>query len=105
MAFCKASSRAAVCGCILLAAKFLNLKMKPKLSIVVGVLNQHDLTRATAQMMVDNLDYPEETELIFIDNGSDTPFSDVDFWDPTFQPAIHPRYVRNEQNVGNYPLF
>lgn len=65
-----------------------------KFSIVVGVLNQHELSRVAIKSMRDNLARPEETEIIAIDNGSDVPFE---------MEGV--RVVRNDANVGNYPIF
>lgn len=71
-----------------------------KLSIVVGVLNQFDLAHEAIRSMVENLERPEETEIIVIDNGSDEKFSIRDV------PAIGlATVVRNENNTGNYPMF
>lgn len=71
-------------------------------SIVVGMLNQHELTREAVRMMILNLDHPEETEVIVIDNGSDEPLT---------TPANEIinvgefRIICNEKNTGNYPMF
>lgn len=80
---------------------------KPRLSIVVGVLNQFELAEKTIHMMVDNLDHPEEVELIAIDNGSDENFGAYmmrDTKDP-FKQLESAVCRRNEKNTGNYPMF
>ena len=68
--------------------------MNKKLSIIVGALNQFDLVRESVNLMRENLDDPENTEIIVIDNGSDVPFE---------MDGV--RVVRNNENTGNYPLF
>jgi len=82
-------------------------QIKPKLSIVVGVLNQFELAQETIKMMIGNLSHPEQTELLIIDNGSDSMF-------PMPSPEDQELYkklanggvcTRNEKNTGNYPLF
>lgn len=75
-----------------------------KLSIIVGVLNQFELAASTIKRMIENLDDKKNTELIVIDNGSDTPFRE--FMSKGHWPSgVSLDIVRNETNTGNYPLF
>ena len=72
-------------------------------SIVVGFLNQHELTREAVRMMINNLDHPEETEFVLIDNGSDEP---PQWTAPVENISVGKmRILQNARNVGNYPLF
>lgn len=41
-----------------------------KLSIVIGVLNQFDITKRTIELLAKNADNPENIQLVIIDNGS-----------------------------------
>lgn len=66
-----------------------------KLSICIGVLNQFDVARKAIELLSENLQYPEEVEIIAIDNGSDQEF--------TAPGAV--KVVRNQANSGNYALF
>lgn len=73
-----------------------------RLTIVMGVLNQFELTDTTLGLLIDNLAQPHLTQLIVIDNGSDKPFA------PTMEHVSKLakwQVVRNESNRGNYPLF
>ena len=80
--------------------------MPIKLSIVVGVLNQFELSISTLQSMTSTLELPEDTELIVLDNGSDASFTEFvkKRWEEgtlPFRLTIH----RALANTGNYPLF
>lgn len=72
-------------------------------SIVVGVLNAHDLAKTALRTMLETLEHPEETELIVIDNGSDERFTLTSM--QGLPDVCRVRAVRNEKNVGNYPMF
>lgn len=83
-----------------------------KLSIVVGLCNSFEVSLEALKSFIQNLDHPEETEVIVIDNGSDTPF--LEFLAGTGEGdrklsldtnGVRMRIVRNEINTGNYPLF
>jgi len=63
-----------------------------KLSLVVPLLNQHELTRACFNRIKENA--IEEVEYIFIDNGSDVPFE---------MKGV--KVIRNEKGTGVYPTF
>lgn len=75
-----------------------------KLSIVVGMLNQFELTGATMKSMVENLERPEETEFVLINNGSER---GVEFlMQAEYMGKLGAmKLVNNEKNLGNYPLF
>ncbi len=69
-----------------------------KLSVVVPVLNQKELARATYQLLRDNtFTVEQDVEFIIIDNGCDEPCNEQDF-----PGAI---IVRNEETIGVYPTF
>lgn len=77
-----------------------------KLSIVVGMLNQRELTMTALRMMTENLERPEETEIVVIDNASDPPFGLPSEEDQAlYKTTGGARCVRNSGNVGNYPMF
>lgn len=78
-----------------------------KFSIVVGVHNQLDLAWTAIRAMVENLDRPEETELVVIDNGSEPSMGmPTDESMPVFRRLANGGIVhRNAVNTGNYPLF
>lgn len=80
---------------------------KPRLTIVVGVLNQFELAEKTINMMVENLARPEDVELLVIDNGSDEDFGRYMMRDNTkpFQQMWSAVCKRNDVNTGNYPMF
>jgi len=75
---------------------------KPKFSIVVGVLNQFPLVNQSINLMCANVVDKANTELIIIDNGSDTPFDLQMLGEICVSRA---QVIRNELNTGNYPLF
>lgn len=70
----------------------------PKLSVVIPVLNQVDLAKATYKETRDNVDQTfDEVEFVIIDNGSDEPLNELDF-----EGA---KIIRLEESVGVYPTF
>ena len=74
-----------------------------RLSIVIGILNQHDITKSTIRKLATYADDPQEIQLILIDNGSNPAFNPDDDIDITLrlfgQVTIH----HNKVNEGCYP--
>lgn len=73
-----------------------------KFQVVIPVLNQHDVTRRCVQSWIDLA--KDRIDILFIDNGSDTPLSDTDFFKSWSSRGLA-RCVRNDQNTGVYPTF
>lgn len=46
-----------------------------KLTVVIGILNQHDITRRTIELLADNASNPKDIQLVLIDNGSNPEFN------------------------------
>lgn len=83
-----------------------------KLSIVIGVLNQFELSCEAIRLAIQNANRPEDIQLIVIDNGSDSLFIDYLQGLPEMsdvRQAIETvgffDVVRNDVNTGNYPMF
>ncbi len=67
-----------------------------KLSIVISVLNQLDMSKVCFNEIEKNTSIGDN-EFIIIDNGSDIPIQQIDF------PCA--KIIRNEINIGVYPTF
>jgi GT2 family glycosyltransferase len=79
-----------------------------KLSIVVPVLNQHELAKVALEETLRNLDLSIPTEVVIIDNGSDELFQFNYFVGITRMHNdgnLSIRVVRNEKSIGVYPTF
>lgn len=80
-----------------------------RLSIVIGVLNQFELSTRVIEFLCDNLSYGKDVQMIVIDNGSDTPFLEHINSTVTIKRLSETlgefTVIRNDTNVGNYPLF
>lgn len=63
-------------------------------SIIIPVLNQHDMTEECIYAVLENT---QDCEIIVIDNGSAPPFR------PPFSGFVETRLIRNEENKG-YPV-
>jgi hypothetical protein len=80
-----------------------------RISLIVPVLNGFEIAERTLQFAIGNLAEPKECHLIIIDNGSDTPF--LDYLNKTLtvrklaETLGEMTVIRNETNVGNYPIF
>lgn len=69
-----------------------------KLSIIVPVLNQHELTTTCLDMTVNNLSGKEDVELIVLDNGSDIGFDYK-------TEKVKGRTIYYLKSIGVYPTF
>lgn len=80
-----------------------------KFTVVIGVLNQFDLTTEVIKKAVANLTRPEEVGFLIIDNGSTENYSQHFFSLPDAHDIVSKLgnfdIVRNDENTGNYPLF
>jgi len=79
-----------------------------KLTIVIGVLDAFEISAAALATLIKNLHRPKTTEVIVIDNGSTSRFYDYLKATDIENETLHLggfRVLRNEKNVGNYPLF
>lgn len=75
------------------------------LSIVIPVLNQHELLHQTLKLIVDNLD-GYDTEILIIDNGSDKKFEySEEFLKIARNKCQFIAIKRYEEPIGNYPAF
>ena len=72
------------------------------LSIVVPVLNQFELFEKTISQIILNTE--TFVEIIVIDNGSDDIL--FNYWkEKKLVGREYVKFVRNEENIGNYPIF
>uniref|UniRef100_A0A7C3SPF6 Glycosyltransferase family 2 protein n=1 Tax=Dictyoglomus turgidum TaxID=513050 RepID=A0A7C3SPF6_9BACT len=72
------------------------------LSIIISVLNQFELFEETLSQIISNTQ--DFIEIIVIDNGSDEILSD--YWkEKRLLGSKYVRFVRNDENIGNYPIF
>jgi glycosyltransferase involved in cell wall biosynthesis len=80
-----------------------------KLSIIIGVLNQFELSGVVIAQLAQLATRSQEVELIVIDNGSDELFSQYLYSQPDLRQAFesfgYSQVVRYEDNIGNYPIF
>lgn len=82
---------------------------KIKMTVVVGVLNGFDLAKRMIDFLVENMDRPDDVQLIVIDNGSDENF--LDYINSEVGVANLAKklgeftVIKNDLNLGNYPLF
>lgn len=79
------------------------------LSIVMGVLNQFDIAVQAIQLLIERANRPKDLEFIIIDNGSVGDFgkylADKLGIEHLSQIVAQITIVKNQENVGNYPLF
>ena len=72
------------------------------LSVVIPVLNQFELLEKTLSQII--LNAQDFIEIVVIDNGSDEILSD--YWRKKgLLGSEYVKFVRNEENTGNYPIF
>jgi hypothetical protein len=78
-----------------------------RLSLILGVLNQHEIATQALELALHNLGEPKDTQILIIDNGSATPYLDhIKLAVKTYADRVGElKIIRNPQNVGNYPLF
>lgn len=71
-----------------------------KLSVVMGTVNQEELTCQSMGMLMERTNDRDNISFLVIDNGSDKLLElPKGMWDRGI------KMVRNERNIGNYPLF
>jgi hypothetical protein len=77
------------------------------LTLVMGVLNQHELATQSLELAMHTLGEPKDTQILLIDNGSSTPYLDhIKAAVKTYAERVGElKVIRNPENVGNYPLF
>lgn len=80
----------------------LNTSSAPVFTVVVPVMNQHDVTRDMMESWFANA--KGRIRILFIDNGSDSPLQDQQFF-KTWSRSQDVRVIRNPENVGVYPTF
>ena len=73
-----------------------------KFQVVIPILNQHDLTDRYIQTWIDLA--KSRLDILFIDNGSDQPLEDTEFYKRWSDQGIA-RCIRNPENTGVYPTF
>lgn len=74
----------------------------PKFTVVVPVLNQHDVTERLMESWFALA--KSRVSILFIDNGSEQPLAEQPFverWASEHDVRVH----RNEENIGVYPTF
>lgn len=81
-------------------------RMHPDITVVIGVLNQFEITIATVEYLISKADRPAKLDIVFLDNGSDSLFHDY-FWSHRSRKINDPAFtfVNETKNKGNYPYL
>lgn len=78
------------------------------LSIVIPVTDKHEFTRKCVGTLYANAKYPEQLDVVIIDNGSERPYrAELDFNVEAYagesKKQLLPRIERNDVNTGYFP--
>ena len=80
----------------------------PRISVVIGILNQFEITRQTIKYLLESAERPEEIQFIFLDNGSKEDFHNFISQDEELNTLLSRgmrSFVREESNNGAYPYI
>lgn len=85
------------------------MKTMTKLTVVIGVHNQFDISKRTIELLAQHADNPQDIQLVIVDNGSKTQFmpypaSESDIADTMAKFGFIVNIVK-EKNEGNYPVI